>query len=337
MSEQTILNCCIFDGENISESTKTIIKDGKILSEFFQHKNKDNNNYFLMPGLIDAHTHVSFRNQLTKMRKNGVTGSCSISTPNSIKQKNGYPRIWSSYSMALGGINNAKAYVENEISHGADYIKVLLEKPPRMTFQTIKNNVFCDIVKYAHENNLKVAVHAVTVETVEMAVHANADILIHVPLEEPLPVSLAKQISSQKMAVVPTLVMMKAFTKSWRFGYKKEDYNNAEISVQRLYDLKVPILTGTDANSTIFVPKISYGTSLHKEMELLVKSGMTPLEVLKGATSNVAKVFDLKGIGTLLSDNKVDMVLIDGRPDQCISDIKKIKSVWIDGIFMEFG
>lgn len=337
MEKKTILNACIFDGKDIHESTGIVIKDGVLLNGVSEGNKISSEEFFLMPGLIDAHTHISFVNQLKKLRKNGVTGSCSISSPNYIKRKENYPKIWSPYSMAWGGTTNAKTYVENEISHGADYIKIMIDESTRMGFKTIKYNVLCDIVKYAHENNLKVAVHAVTVKSVEMTIKSNADILIHVPLKESIPMELIKQIRLQNMAVIPTLVMMRAFCKSFRFGFKNEDYHNAETSIHRLYSNKVPILTGTDSNNALFVPKINYGSSLHKEMELLVDAGMPPIEVLKSATSRVAEVFGIQGCGILMPEIKTDMILINGRPDKHISDIRNIKSIWIDSNNIDFS
>lgn len=41
---------------------------------------------FLMPGLIDAHTHMGEKEQIRKMLKNGITATCDVSAPSDLVQ-----------------------------------------------------------------------------------------------------------------------------------------------------------------------------------------------------------------------------------------------------------
>ena len=70
---------------------------------------------------------------------------------------------------------------------------------------------------------------------------------------------------------------------------------------------------------------------MHREMELLVKSGMTPTEVLASATSQIAEVFGIEDIGMIKEGKRADLLLVEGRPDKTITDTTKIKQLWIDG------
>lgn len=326
MSNKTEFNCTLFDGFNVYESA-TVITENGLISDIIINEKPCESNLFLMPGLIDAHTHLSSEKQIEKLLKNGVTTTCDVSVSKELYKNSDLLKIYSSFSMALGNVSDGKAYVENAAKNGADYIKMILEEPAKMAAKTMDFSVLCDIVKTAHEHNLKVTVHAVTVSTVRMAVNAGVDILIHVPMREEFPQDLAQQIAKQGIAVVPTLVMMKAFSKSFRFGYKKEHYRNAENAVRLLHSYGVNIVAGTDANNAVFVPKIAYGSSLHEELELLVNSGLTPLEVLRSATSKAAEVFEIKNAGKIKKGSKADFILIKGRPDKNMSDSKKIKEI----------
>lgn len=332
MDKKINFNCRLFDGEKVYESVKVEIDNETITKIMITNKSTEKTNYMMLPGLIDAHTHLLSKSHLKKLVKHGVTGNYSVVASNDVKNIKGFPKTWTSYSMALGGTNNAKTFVENAIINGADYIKVILEDKPRMSFSIIKYEVLRDIVKYAHKYGKKVAVHAVTVQDVEKAVKARADILIHVPLKEVVPNDIVSKIKEQNIAVIPTLIMMKKFSNQWIFGYKKEDYHNAEMSVQRYYENNIPILVGTDANIGIFTPKVRFGKGVHQEMELLIDAGIKPIDVLKGATSEVSKAFNTPNYGYIKENCKADFIIVNGKPDININDLKNISKVYIDGI-----
>lgn len=191
--------------------------------------------------------------------------------------------------------------------------------------------VLKDICNTAHDKRMKVAVHAVSLKAVQMSVDCGVDILLHVPMKEKFPEELARTIADKGIAVAPTLVMMEAFANSGRRGYKPEHYLNARNAVKLLYESGVTILAATDANPGSYAPKVAYGVSMHRELELLVQSGMTPKDVLASATSKVADVFGIESLGTIEKGKRATLVLIKGRPDQAITDTTKIKQIWIDG------
>lgn len=109
--------------------------------------------------------------------------------------------------------------------------------------------------------------------------------------KETFPTELAKSIAKKGIVVAPTLVMMETFSKSGQSGYQKSDYSNAEAAVKLLHDCGVPILAATDANPGSFAPGVGYGDTLHHEMGLLTKAGLTPIEVLTAASSQNADAF----------------------------------------------
>ena len=98
-----------------------------------------------------------------------------------------------------------------------------------------------------------------------------------------------------------------------------------------LHKRGVTILAGTDANPGSFAPAVAYGTSVHREMELLSKAGLTPVEVLASATGKTAEVFDITDIGTIKTGKPAVLMLVKGRPDKKITDTINIKQIWIDG------
>lgn len=320
--EPIVLNYPIFDGKNITTNASVIIEDGIITK--VTSSNTTNEDYLLMPCFIDAHTHINTMEQIEIMLNNGIAASCDVAAPDSLVEESKTFTIVSSAGMTMGTLSG-KAYVQKAISSGAKYIKVLLMEPNLML-----KNVLKDICNTAHDNGLKVATHAVSVKAVQMSVDCGVDILIHVPMKEKYPEELAKTIAEKGIVVIPTLVMMETFAHSGKNGYKLEHYDNAKNAVKLLYDNGVTILAGTDSNPGSFAPPVEYGTSMHRELELLTQAGMTPIDVLTSATSNIACVFGMDNFGTIKEGNKANLMLIKGRPDKNITDTTNIEHMWID-------
>ncbi len=57
------------------------------------------------------------------------------------------------------------------------------------------------------------------------------------------------------------------------------------------------------------------GYSLHKELQLLVEAGLTPLEALKSATVMPAEFFNLENkMGTIEEGKIADLVILNSNP-----------------------
>lgn len=319
-----VLNYPLFDGKRMIENASVEIENGIVTA--VKESESNPGNYFLMPGLIDAHTHMGDGEQIREMLKSGVAAACDVSASKELVESSKQLAVVSSAGMAMGMVLNPKGFVEKAAANGARYIKVLL-----FNTLSIGKPALCGIVKAARERGLKVAVHATEVAAVRQAVGAGADILLHVPMKEEFPEELAKTIAGKGIAVVPTLVMMETFANSGRNRYKPGHYANAENAVRLLHKCGVAILAGTDANTGSFAPGVAYGASMHREMELLVKAGLTPTEVLSGATSKAAEVFGIDGLGVVAEGKKAALLLVEGRPDKDITDTAKIKHIWIGG------
>lgn len=326
MGGKIVLKHPFFDGEKVIENAAVVMEGGRItqIKQISETENVDGD-YFLMPGLVDAHTHMGTLEQVDDMLKCGVTATCDVSASESLVQAAKPFTMFSSAGMTMGTLNG-KSYVQKAINAGAKYIKILLMEPNLMLKGVLK-----DICSRAHDNGIKVAVHAVSVKAVKMSVESGVDILLHVPMKEEFPVELAKEIVEKGIAVAPTLVMMEKFAKSGRNGYKENHFKNAENAVKLLYENGVTILAATDANQGTFAPPMVYGSSMHRELELLVQAGMKPVDVLAAATGRVADAFGMENAAVIKEGKKATLLLIHGRPDKEITDIKNIKQVWIDG------
>lgn len=104
---------------------------------------------------------------------------------------------------------------------------------------------------------------------------------------------------------------------------------NDQFAVLRaLYAAGIPIVAGTD--------KAVPGHSLHRELELYVQAGLTPMQVIQLATSGAAKVMRMDGeVGTVEVGKRADLILVQGNPLERFSDLRKVSRVVTKGLIYD--
>jgi imidazolonepropionase-like amidohydrolase len=94
--------------------------------------------------------------------------------------------------------------------------------------------------------------------------------------------------------------------------------------VGALHRAGVPIVAGTDQA----VP----GHSLHREIELYVQAGFTPMEAIQAATIVPARVMGLdKELGTVEKGKRADLILLNADPLADIHNTRKVEYVISNG------
>ena len=89
-------------------------------------------------------------------------------------------------------------------------------------------------------------------------------------------------------------------------------------TLRALHEAGIPIVAGTDQA----IP----GYSLHREMEIYVEAGFTPLEALQAATIQAARALGVeKESGSLAAGKRGDVLLLDADP---LADIHNTRKVW---------
>ncbi len=189
------------------------------------------------------------------------------------------------------------------------------------------------LVGEAHKNNLKVLTHTVTVDRGAIAGRAKVDVIAHSLQDREIDQPTVDAIKAGGTSYAPTLAVYdpakggSANPEARRRTEQKFGY--ALHNVKVLHDAGVTIALGTDAGM-VGTP---HGVSTLREMELLVQAGLTPSEALVVGTANSAKVLgELEDRGTIEKGKRADIVLIDGRPWENISDVRKTDRVFVDGV-----
>jgi hypothetical protein len=108
---------------------------------------------------------------------------------------------------------------------------------------------------------------------------------------------------------------------------KKELYARSWEALLRmakvLHDEKVTVVAGTDYLA---------GVSLHRELELFVHGGLTPIEALRAATTLPARVMKAERSGSVAQGKIADLVVVDGDPLASISDVRKTVMTFRGGV-----
>lgn len=102
--------------------------------------------------------------------------------------------------------------------------------------------------------------------------------------------------------------------------------------VQAFKEAGIPIVAGTDAGCSGVV----WGFSLHDEIELLVKAGLTHKEALVAATRLPATWLEIEDkIGTVEVGKYADLLLLDANPLDNIQNTRKIAGVFFNGRWVD--
>ena len=220
--------------------------------------------------------------------------------------------------------NEAQAEVQRLASDGVDQIKAVyggtnpfdVDHPvPKLQL-----NVLHALVDEAHRCGLSTMVHVGTAKDAIEAMSAGADSLEHGILpgagSPECPTELVNAMLDHGTFFVPTL------TAAWAMKQMFPDaLGNTMRWVAEMHRAGVCIALGTDAGA----PGVVIGRAAHRELELLVESGLTPKEVIAAGTCNAAGVIRRADrIGTIEPGKQADLIAVAGDP---LKDIRMTREV----------
>ncbi|PPJ35819.1 amidohydrolase [Nocardia nova] len=349
----TLNNVRIFDGERVGDPASVTI-DGAVIAAVGSGRGSgesiDAAGGVLVPGFIDCHVHLDDPQTMTRLVEHGVTTALDMATaqPDLIAalrdgplgagvRSAGLPIIGpagahaSIPGMAAAAVitdpAQAREMVAQRVAQRSDYIKLILEEPGEGGPDAATAKA---VVVAAHAYGLKVIAHTSRAGSYALAVDVGVDILTHVPLAGGLPAAEPARIAAGGHVVVPTLAMMRGVAETFGLG---DGFAGALAVVEALHKAGVSVLAGTDANTTPGVPfHPEHGPSLHEELELLVRAGLSTVEALRAATVLPAQHFGLGDRGAIRPGLRADLVLLDGDPVADIRATTSIRRVWCGGV-----
>jgi len=250
----------------------------------------------------------------------------------------------------------AQSFVDARLAEGSDYIKIVHDD--NRTFgkiiPTLDRPTLQAVVTAAHTRGKLAVVHIGSVPGARAALEAGADGLVHLSPDRPVDAALVALAKRQHAFVVPTLSLNESLSgvssgasliddphlqpylspgvrKNLRGHFRlgvAVDFSTVLASVALFHAAGVPVLAGTDAPNT----GSWHGVSLHRELELLVQAGLTPLEALRAATSAPADAFRLPDRGRITVGRRADLLLVDGDPTTDVRATRAIARIWKLGV-----
>jgi imidazolonepropionase-like amidohydrolase len=233
------------------------------------------------------------------------------------------------------GADDCRKAVREQISHGADWIKVYSDRSYYLQGNVLKDvptftlDELRAIVDEAHRERRRVASHATAMYGVHNSVEAGVDSIEHGDYIAPEDL---KTMVAKGIWYVPTLFVGEYVAEGRAKAGAPVWLDMIKVSAEtfrRAQQAGVKIAFGTDAGG------FDWNINPAKEFELRVKYGQTPAQAIRSATVDAAALMEMPDVGTIEPGKLADIVAVPGDPTSDITLLERVQFVMKDGVVVK--
>ena len=230
-----------------------------------------------------------------------------------------WERKWGGLGVLVDGPEAVRKVVREQIRNGVDNIKLAASGvevgPYAYTWMTTFSEEEVRVAtQEAHRWGRTVAIHAQSYDSVKFALRAGVDTVEHGTRLDEEALALFKQGSSILVPTLCTLFSVLELGERLQLMPKQREEMAVNeplwlASVRAAHAAGIPIAAGGDLGN-----RFPHGSNA-RELDYLVRAGLSPLEAIQAATGTAARALKRDGLtGALAAGRMADLLVLDGDP-----------------------
>ena len=259
---------------------------------------------------------------------------------------------------------DGRRYVQELAGQGVAFVKIWVDDRGG-SVEKLEPALYRAIIDEAHQHGLDVIAHVFYHDDAEELVAAGVDGFAHLVRDREMDDALVAAIVEHDVFIMPNIGISERGRHSspppWlgapilaetvaadvlaraadSFSRRAADaaeraarsYEQMERSLARLHAAGASLVLGSDSG----VQDHFYGFSAHRELELMVAAGLSPMDAIVTATSRSADRLGLDDSGRLAPGSRADFIVLDASPMDDVTNTRRIADVYLGGTAVDRG